>query len=346
MKLSGIPSSGKTWIAHIDRIYRAHAQKHVSNRPGWGKPLDHSGRKPWYCKNYHLVTHMTMNSMGKFTNIFVHFVWLGEASGASRKRMSTQKAKYKKRTCSCPLLGCSSCRKGGSGGRKRPVTEITGVSGASIDAFVESGDLIDVKDRKVYNTRFLYNSRAVPLKVDALLARKRHRCAILGSNTVRSHVFSRICEPSFHTISQAALKCNTSLDAGQSVSNAYHNDLSHPTVYSKRFVGDINMSNDLDAVESSFQNTLAKSNTPGFESLIAGYESHDPVTQHSGPGFEPWEVVEAEPAGPGFESSWETDPILPTDQEELEESSEQNICSEGDPCLTMPHNVGSGLDSR
>ena len=36
----------------IDRIHRAHSQKHVSGRSGWGKPSDHSGRKPWYCKNY------------------------------------------------------------------------------------------------------------------------------------------------------------------------------------------------------------------------------------------------------------------------------------------------------
>ena len=39
-------------LDRIDRIRRAHAQKHVSGRSGWGKPSDHSGRKPWYCKNY------------------------------------------------------------------------------------------------------------------------------------------------------------------------------------------------------------------------------------------------------------------------------------------------------
>ena len=41
-------------LDHIDRIHRAHAQKHVSSRSGWDKPLDHSGRKPWYCKNYQI----------------------------------------------------------------------------------------------------------------------------------------------------------------------------------------------------------------------------------------------------------------------------------------------------
>ena len=41
-------------LDHIDRIRRAHTQKHMSNRSGWVKPLDHSGRKPWYCKNYQI----------------------------------------------------------------------------------------------------------------------------------------------------------------------------------------------------------------------------------------------------------------------------------------------------
>ena len=36
----------------IDRIRRAHAQKHVVSRNGWAKPSDHSGRKPWFCKGF------------------------------------------------------------------------------------------------------------------------------------------------------------------------------------------------------------------------------------------------------------------------------------------------------
>ena len=35
----------------IDRIRRAHAQKHVPGRGGWAKPSD-PGRKPWFCKSY------------------------------------------------------------------------------------------------------------------------------------------------------------------------------------------------------------------------------------------------------------------------------------------------------
>ena len=35
----------------IDRIRRAHAQKHAPARGGWAKPSD-PGRKPWFCKNF------------------------------------------------------------------------------------------------------------------------------------------------------------------------------------------------------------------------------------------------------------------------------------------------------
>ena len=35
----------------IDRIRRAHAQKHAPGKGGWPKPSD-SCRKPWFCKNF------------------------------------------------------------------------------------------------------------------------------------------------------------------------------------------------------------------------------------------------------------------------------------------------------
>ena len=35
----------------IDRIRRAHAQKHAPGKGGWAKPSD-PGRKPWFCKNF------------------------------------------------------------------------------------------------------------------------------------------------------------------------------------------------------------------------------------------------------------------------------------------------------
>ena len=43
-------------LDRIDRIRRAHAQKHVSSRSGWSKTLDHSNRKPWCCKRYQIGT--------------------------------------------------------------------------------------------------------------------------------------------------------------------------------------------------------------------------------------------------------------------------------------------------
>ena len=33
----------------IDRIWRAHAQKHIPNRQTWGRV---DTRKPWFCKNF------------------------------------------------------------------------------------------------------------------------------------------------------------------------------------------------------------------------------------------------------------------------------------------------------
>ena len=38
----------------IDRIRRAHAQKHVSHRSNWGK--QDNNKKPWFCKNYQTNT--------------------------------------------------------------------------------------------------------------------------------------------------------------------------------------------------------------------------------------------------------------------------------------------------
>ena len=35
----------------IDRILRAHAQKHAPARGGWAKSSD-PGKKPWFCKNF------------------------------------------------------------------------------------------------------------------------------------------------------------------------------------------------------------------------------------------------------------------------------------------------------
>ena len=79
-------------LDRIDHIRRAHTQKHMSNRSGGSNPWitqvgNHGTAKT--TKLVNVVTHVTMSSMGKSINIFVHFVWLGEPNGASRKRMST-----------------------------------------------------------------------------------------------------------------------------------------------------------------------------------------------------------------------------------------------------------------
>ena len=187
--------------------------------------------------------------------------------------------------------------------------------------------------RKCITPDFSVTQELSSQKLTPCLPLKRHKCAMLITNTIRSHVFSRTCQPSLHTFSQEAPKCHNSFHAGQSMSNANHNDLSHPTVHSKQGVGSVGMSNDLDAVESSSQNTSAKGNIlglestgPGFESTTARYESNRPETQYSSPGFEPYDVNVAKPL-PGFESSQETDLIVPINQKKPEKSGEQITCS-------------------
>ena len=326
VKSSGVPSSGKTWIALIASVgpmLRSMCQiGQVGENPWITQAGNHGIVKT--IKLVYVATHVTMNLMEKFTNIFAHFVWLGGRQlGNPEKECPHRKQNLKKRTCSCPSLRCRSCREGGSGGRKRSVTQITGVTGVADDASVVAGDSLDGKTRKMYNTRFFYNCRVVPLKVDALLARKHHRGEILGLDIVRSRVFSRVSELGLHTFSQVAPKCTTISDAGQSVSSKNHNDLSHPTVHSKRSVNDISIGNDLEVVQSSLLNTSAKSNTPGFEYTGPGFESmgpgfepndpgfesptagHDydhPMDQQSSPVFESQEVLVAETSGPWLES--------------------------------------------
>ena len=52
---------------HIDRIHRAHAQKHiVSSKPGWSRMGDAS-RKPWLCKGYQININFVTNSIDHLT---------------------------------------------------------------------------------------------------------------------------------------------------------------------------------------------------------------------------------------------------------------------------------------
>ena len=88
--------------------------------------------------------------------------------------MSTQE-KFKKRTGSCPSLGCSSCSTADSNGNKMPVTETVGVTGVFPSDGVVSHVIGNVKDERKYKTRFFYNKLAVPNQVDALLAARRQK---------------------------------------------------------------------------------------------------------------------------------------------------------------------------
>ena len=86
---------------HIDRIHRAHAQNLISNKSTWVKHTDHSGRKPWYCKNYqsvHVLMHMIMSSMENCISIFVLFVWLGRGKWGTLIRNVHIKNKAQKTT--------------------------------------------------------------------------------------------------------------------------------------------------------------------------------------------------------------------------------------------------------
>ena len=184
-----------------------------------------------------------MNQMEKFINTFAHFVWLGAGRWGIQKMNAHIGSKFKKRTGSCPSLGCSSCREAGSGGRETLVTTATCVTGVLCSTSIVSGDLGNIRDEKVYKTRFCYNSRVVPSKVDALLARRRQKCEVLSSNTVRSHVFNKTAQQ----------VCNNSLGAGRLVPKVAHNDFSHPNVHSNRGVGHVTIGNDIDVVKNSIQ---------------------------------------------------------------------------------------------
>ena len=192
-----------------------------------------------------------------------------------------------------------------------------------------SSDSLDVRDVKVYKARFFYNSRVLPSKVDALLARKRHKCEVSSSNTVRSQVFSK----------KAKQVCNTSLDAGQLVCKVAHTVLSHPNVHSSRGIGDVTTGNDLDAVISLSHNPVSN-DIPGFESGGHGFVS--PTNGSS--GCVSRDVLVAKPNGHGFESSQATDCVT-SKKQEGKESCKHNGCSEGDYCSTLPENVGLGFDS-
>ena len=143
--------------------------------------------------------------------------------------------------------------------------------------------------------------------------------------------------------------CNTSLDAGWLVSNVAHNSVSLPSVHSNRSIIHVTIGNDIDAVKNSIQNSATnktpgfESDGPGFESLIAGYESSGHETEQNSSGYVPRDLVVAKPTGYGFESSQVND-LVPSMNQEGKDSGDQNKCSVSNPDLTVPESVGLGFE--
>ena len=220
-----------------------------------------------------------------------------------------------------------------------PVTESTGVTGVFPSANAVQYVVSNVRDEKMYKTRFFYNTQVVPAKVDAFLAARRLKFQVLNPNTVRLRVFSK-------TVQQTH---DAGLDAGCLVSKVTHNDFSHPNVYSNRGVGDGTIGYNID-VKNSPQNPTThkapgfKSDGPGFESLTPGSESSEFEIKCSGSGYVSQDVVIAEPSGHGFESSQVTGLVVPTNLVG-QESGEQNSGSADRSDLTSSESVGRRFES-
>ena len=167
---------------------------------------------------------------------------------------------------------------------------------------VVSSVIDNVRDQKVYKTRYFYNAKVFPANVDVLLARRRQKCQVLRSNGVRSRVIcSTICP------------------------RVTHSDLSHPNVHSNNSVADAlkkddnNVANNLPHNPAAKQTSEFESGGSGFESFTSGDESGECKADQSSSGLVAQDVVVAEPTGHGFtpsqlgsESSWVTDYVSPT----------------------------------
>ena len=199
---------------------------------------------------------------------------------------------------------------------------------------VVSSDLGNVRDQKIYKTRFFYNSRVVPSNVDASLARKRHKYDVLSSNIVRSCVFSKTAQPAG----------NTSLKAGSFMYHVTHNDFSHPNAHSSIGVGD------LETAENSAHNPAAlegpgfESSGPGFESGMAGYKVTEHKTKQSTSGHMSREPVIANPTGHGFES-FQVSHCDSSMNQEGKSLCEQDSYFVDNPDMTSPKISGPGVDS-
>ena len=96
----------------IDRIRRAHAQKHAPVKGGMAKPSD-LGRKPWFCKNFQSgnCTHSRDHEFnGKLQKTYMCFLFNGwETTVSCRKSLHFQDTKPQN---GCPSLGGDSCSSG------------------------------------------------------------------------------------------------------------------------------------------------------------------------------------------------------------------------------------------
>ena len=216
-----------------------------------------------------------------------------------------------------------------------------GVTGVFPSDDVVSHVVNDVKDDRKYKTRFFYNKSVVPGQVDASLAARHQKCQVSNTNTIRSRVVSR-------TVQQTH---DASSDAGGMVSKVTYNDLGHPSAHSNRGVGVSTMCHDIDVVKNTPETPATdiapgfQSGNPGFESLIAGYESSDCKSTHSVFGCVSGDVVTPEPIGQEFESSRATDLAVLMNCIDQESSKLDNV-SAGQSDSTSSEGLGPGFESR
>ena len=152
----------------IDRIRRAHAQKHAPGNGGWAKPSD-VGRKPWFCKNFQSgnCSHTRNHDFnGKLQKHISGNNWV------MQKKTAFSRNKTQKMTKQLPSLGWDSCSSGSQ--YKVQVNACKSSVKADASHIFEKPRKHECKSSNVkhYRTRFFYNSSVKPKVIEASLARK------------------------------------------------------------------------------------------------------------------------------------------------------------------------------
>ena len=185
--------------------------------------------------------------------------------------MYIRKTKFKKRSVSCPSLGCSSCSSTVTGNNpKRSVSVVTPTKVLGDDTVAPS--VLTVENEKVYKTRFFYSSGIVPKEIEALLARKSQNCTTMAQKPVTSRFFTSrntatVCQMSQRSKIHIGL-CSDSLQA-----TVASNDVSQPIVHSSGESTDDVLPNVVhNSNQSNEEHTTVRS--PQFESTGHGFESH------------------------------------------------------------------------